>query len=136
MKLKLSILADHSGQNRAHELAKVPTSRSRSKTAVSFAAAENNEPAEAKNSKDTVMSRVDRRDVEGERGRGSLVRGEEEEDERRTAEGCVARVVERHKERKLGRGYKGTSNQLTAVDERDFGFLLSIDRKEETIFLF
>lgn len=69
MKLKIGIPVDHSGQNRAQELAKVPTSRSRSKTAVSFAAAENNEPAEAKNSKDTVMSRVDRRDVEGERER-------------------------------------------------------------------
>lgn len=54
---------------------------------------------------------------------------------RRTAEGCAARVAERHKGRKLGRGHKGTSNQLAAVDERDFGFLLSIDRKEKTILL-
>lgn len=48
IKLKISILVDHSRQNRAHKSAKVPTPRSRSKTAVSFAAAENNEPAKAK----------------------------------------------------------------------------------------
>lgn len=47
---------------------------------------------------------------------------------------CRARVAERYKGRKLGRGHKGTSNQLAAVDERDFGFLLSIDGKgRETI---
>lgn len=40
--------------------AKVPTLRSRSKIAISFATVENNEPSDAKNSKDTVMSGVDR----------------------------------------------------------------------------
>ncbi|EGI62077.1 hypothetical protein G5I_09658 [Acromyrmex echinatior] len=40
-------------------IAKVPTLRSWSKTAISFATVENNEPADAKNSKDTVMSEVD-----------------------------------------------------------------------------
>jgi hypothetical protein len=41
-------------------IAKVPTLRSRNKTTVSFTTVENNEPADAKNSKDTVMSGVDR----------------------------------------------------------------------------
>lgn len=71
------------GQNRAHESAKVPTPRSRSKTAVSFAAAENNEPAEAKNSKDTVMSRVDRIDLEWRREKESCAqRGWKKDDGR------------------------------------------------------
>jgi len=41
-------------------IAKAPTERRQGKTAISFAAIKNNESAEAKNSKDTVMSGVGR----------------------------------------------------------------------------
>lgn len=46
---------------------------------------------------------------------------------------CRGSVARRHKGRKLGRGYKEASNQLAAVDERDFGFLLSIGTRKETV---
>lgn len=101
-------------------IAKVPTLRSRSKTAVSFATIENNEPADAKNSKDTVMSGVDRELGRIQAKERRILRTERIGEGRKT-EGCAARMAKRHKGRKLGRGHKGTSNQLSAVDERDFG---------------
>lgn len=113
-------------------IGKVSTERRQSKIVISLMAIENNESADVKNSKDTVMSGVDR-GPEWSRSEEEKESTNRETSRRRMMVGCAVRVAERHKGRKVGRGYKGTSNQPAAVDERDFGFLLSIDTKKEMI---